>query len=103
MSKQKDLNQEMAEFLLAWDGHKMTQFLRDAYEIFELYNIRPGKDWVADLVGEFDKDDVRVVRTIYLMSKLAQNFGAELLKLHCQFKGLPVRMEKAAADFKEKT
>lgn len=92
----KNIENEIADFLMQWDYNKMADFLEDVMELFDLYNIRLGHDWVLDLVGADDVKNVRLTRTVYIMSKIAIKYGSHLYKLNCTFKSLPHRMEEIA-------
>lgn len=95
MKKQKKtLEQLINEFLEEWDCKHMIAFLRDIIPLFELYDVEDEDDWVKDAVGEEDERNVRLVRTVYLMSKIAEFHAGKLCSLKIGFKDLWQRMEK---------
>ncbi len=89
----KTLEQEINEFLEKWDAEKMTSFLRDIVPIFELYDVADEGDWVEDAVGKSNERNVRLIRTVYLISKLAESHAGTLAHLKINFKDLYKRME----------
>ena len=70
MPKQKQtLEQEINEFLNYWDLKQMQDFFRDIIPLFDLYNIpEEQEDWVEKAVGEDNVSNVRLIRTVYLLS-----------------------------------
>lgn len=94
MSKNKSIEQEINEFLEKWDAHKLTSFLRDIIPLFELYDVADEGDWVAEAVGEENERNVRLLRTVYLLSRIAEFHAGILATTKLDFKSLYRRMEK---------
>lgn len=90
----KTLEQEINEFLEKWDVNQMCDFLRDTLPLFELYNVDDSDDWVKDIVGEENKTNVRLIRTVYLISIIAERHAGPLANIKINFKDLHSRMEK---------
>jgi len=61
--------------------------------LLELYNVDEDNDWVKDVVGDEDVRTVRLIRTVYLVSKLAQKHSGMLSVINIRFKDLWKRME----------
>lgn len=95
MAKKKDINEEINDFLSSWDCEKMISFLREIIPLFELYDVEDESDWVKDAVGEENERNVRLIRTVYLMSRIAEFHSGRLCSLNVRFKHLWKRMEKA--------
>jgi hypothetical protein len=93
MSK-KTIEQEINEFLERWDCKQMVSFIQDTLPLYELYNVEENDDWVKDVVGEEDTQNVRLIRTVYLVSKIAENHAGMLAMLKMTHKDLFRRMEK---------
>lgn len=96
MRKKKDLNDLINEFLEVWDCRAMTTFLRDIIPLFELYDVEDEDDWVEKKVGG-DAENVRtirLIRTVYLMSRIAEFHAGKLCNLNFNFKSLWQKMEK---------
>jgi len=68
-------------------------FTLDVFPLFELYNIEEEDDWVKDSVGASDVHNVRLIRTVYLMSKIAENHAGRLCLMNLNFKNLWKRMQ----------
>jgi hypothetical protein len=93
MRIRKTLEQEINEFLDKWDRDQMCNFLRDIIPLFDLYDVENDSDWVKDIVGEDDFNNVRLIRTVYLVSRIAEFHGGVLSTLKINFKDLYKRME----------
>jgi len=94
MKKKKTLEEEINEFLEFWDCEKMCSFLRDIEPLFELYNVTEEDDWVADAVGKEDERNVRLIRTVYLVSRIAELHTGKLSLVRMNFKDLYRKLEK---------
>lgn len=94
MSKRQTLEQEINEFLEKWDCEKHTSFISDIIPILELYDVDEHNDWVMDEVGKDDVRNVRLIRTVYLISRLAYNHSGTFAIINFRFKDLWKRMEK---------
>jgi len=94
MGKKKTLEQEINEFFQVCHADKLCDFLRDIIPLFELYDVQDENDWVKDEVGEENERNVRMIRTVYLMSRLAEFQSGMLCTIRAQFKDLYKRMEK---------
>lgn len=90
----KNIEHELNEFLEEWDVQKLVAFLKDIMPLCELYNVSEDDDWVKDIVGEDGHKDIRLLRTMYLMSKIAENHSGKLAILRSKFPRLYERMEK---------
>ena len=97
MRIKKTLEQEINEFLGKWDADKMSSFLRDIIPLFELYDVEEDADWVKDAVGESNERNVRLIRTVYLVSRIAEFHAGALASIKMNFKDLYRRMEKQRA------
>lgn len=94
MAKKKDLETEINEFLEYFDCEKMTEFLRDIIPLFELYDVEDESDWVKDAVGEENERNVRLIRTVYLMSRIAEHHSGTLATIRMNFRNIWQRMEE---------
>jgi len=93
--KKKDIETEINEFLNYFDCEKCTNFLRDIIPLFELYDVDEEDDWVRKKVGDEDMLNVRLIRTVYLMSIIAENHGPVLVGIRSKFRNMWQRMEKS--------
>ncbi len=96
MARKKHLEQEINEFLEYWDCDQLTAFLRDIIPLFELYDVENEADWVSDAVGEENERNVRLIRTVYLVSRIAETHAGRLCNIKIHFKDLWKRMELQA-------
>ena len=104
MTKNKSLDDQMNSFLDLWDCNQMTAFLRDIIPLFQLYDVDDENDWVRDAVGKDDEQTVRIIRTIYLISRIAEFHASKLCAIKFDFKNLYLKMEnvKEEVDFLDK-
>lgn len=96
MSKKKTLEHEINDFLTKWDQDQMMSFIEDIWPLFELYNVDEHDDWVKDRVGKEEVQNIRLIRTVYLVSKIAENHASLLCALKINFKNLSSRLEQEA-------
>lgn len=94
MPKKKSLEQEINEFLDLWDCKQLCAFLRDIIPLFELYDVDDEDDWVKEAVGEENQRNVRLIRTVYLVSRIAEFHTGKLCSVKMNFKDIYKRMEK---------
>lgn len=95
----RSLEEELDEFLELWGLREMLSFVEDFGEILHLYNVSEEDDWVEKALGEkVHVRDVRIARTIYLISRAAEVYGGRLCRIKAAHPGLWRRMEKAAFD-----
>lgn len=94
MAVKRTLEEEINKFLERWDCDHMTAFLRDIIPLFELYDVENEDDWLLDVVGEEDERNVRLIRTVYLVSKIAENHSGILAHIRINHKRLWERLEK---------
>lgn len=94
MARKKTLEQEINSFLEIWDCKRLCDFLRHIIPLFELYDVEDEDDWVADAVGKEDEQNVRLIRTIYLLSQIAEFHAGVMCRTNVEFKNLWKRMEK---------
>lgn len=94
MKKKKTIEDEIIDFLNSWGSDEMTSFLRDIIPLFELYDVDEENDWVKEAVGEEDERNIRLIRTVYLVSRIAEFHAGKLCFIKMNFKNLYLKMEK---------
>lgn len=90
----KDLQQEINEFLEVFDVKTLISFLECTIPLTELYDVEENSDWVEDYVGKDQVSTIRMIRTVYLISKLAETSGGKLATVKARFGKLYKRLEK---------
>ena len=96
MKKKKTIEDGINEFLTIWGYEQMASFLRDIVHLFKLYDVEDENDWVNQEVGEENATDIRLIRTVYLISRIADFHAGTLCTLKIKYKELWNRMEKEA-------
>ncbi len=94
----KSLQDEINEFLMVWDCETMNGFFREIADLFDLYNVEEEDDWVKDEVGDEDERTIRLIRTVYLISRIAEFHAGKLCTLKMQFRDLWKRMIQESAN-----
>lgn len=101
--KKLSLDEEIDSFLEDWDVKNMVAFLHHILPLFELYDVDEEDDWVGQAVGDVHARNIRLIRTVYLMSQIAEFHGEMLRFLNVKYKGLWKRMKKRVDDGQEDT
>lgn len=103
MGKRKSLEEEINAFLEKWDCKQQIAFLRDIIPLFELYDVEDEDDWVAEKVGGDEENvrNVRLIRTVYLVSRICAFHAGMMCTINCHFKDLWKKMEKQGAETKD--
>jgi hypothetical protein len=96
----KELPQEIEEFITDFDFDKLSSFLMDVIPLVELYAVEEDNDWVLKEVGPEDTDNVRIVRTVYLISKMSERHSGILAKIRAKYARLWEKIEKNAVEKK---
>lgn len=89
----KSIEDQINEALDFWDCKKQIAFLRDILPLFELYDVEDEDDWVKEAVGEENERNVRLIRTVYLISKIAEFHAGSLASFRIKFPRLYEKME----------
>lgn len=92
------LEAEIESFVESFGSKELCAFFKDVFPLFELYNVEEDDDWVKDTVGELNVKNVRLIRTVYLMSKIAENHAGKLCLINMNFKNLWKRLCVNAAE-----
>jgi hypothetical protein len=92
--KKKSVHEEIEDFLEVWDFQTLKSFLIEIIQIAHLYNVDENDDWVADMVGEENEKNVRLIRTVYLLSRIATFHAGKFANINVNYKNLWKKMEK---------
>lgn len=98
MKLKPSLEEDINSFLEVWDCKQQIDFLKDIIPLFELYDVDDENDWVRDVVGELNERNVRLIRTVYLVSIIAENHAGILCSIKMKFKNIFKRMQKDVID-----
>lgn len=89
----KTIEEEIEKFIEFYDCKELSAFFKDVFPLFELYNVEEEDDWLEELVGESNARNVRLIRTVYLMSIIAENHVEKFYLINRNFKKLWKRMQ----------
>lgn len=91
------VHDEIERFFETWDGPAIIAFLRDLQPVFELYDVESEEeDWVRLAVADGEQHQIRLIRTVYLMSKIADFHAGKLAMIKMLHKDLWRKMEREA-------
>lgn len=92
----KSLEEQIERFFNDWNCIQMTDFLRDIIPILELYDNTDTT--IDDAVGNDDEAirNVRMVRMVYLVSRLADLYSGKLCRLKADYKNLWKKIEEVS-------
>lgn len=88
------LEEEINQFVEDWTAEKLIELFKDIFPLCELYDADEKYDWVEDIVGCEQRDEIRLVRTAYLVSKIADRHAGKLAHMKAKYPKLWQRMEK---------
>ena len=102
MKSQLDLNQdklnklegELCRFLDIWPLEQFTEFMRCVHNLMEMYDITDENNWIEKIVAPEDMRNVVLIRTAYLMSKIAEKFASKLYQTASKLPKFCHRLEK---------
>ena len=98
MSKKRDIHTELVEFYETWRTSDIENFLRECICLFELYDVEDENDWVEKAVGKENEMNVRMIRTVYLLSRISDFFSGKMCKTNGTHPKLWQRLEKHAKE-----
>lgn len=90
----KSFEDTVVEAFKFMDFSHFKLMLKDLVYIYELYDVDDEDNWLKDAVGEEDEINVRIIRTVYLMSRIAENHGSLLIAFKARFPKLWEKIEK---------
>jgi hypothetical protein len=101
MRMNRTIEEEINDFLNTYGPATFKVFLEDVEPLYDLYNSVEDEDWMeaCDDVGEVN--DIRLIRSVYLMSKIADLHALNLSKMRNSFRGLWIRMTKEAKQWEK--
>lgn len=94
-SSTKSLEQELNDFMDVWHKEKVASLLKDIIPFFELFHVeKESEEDFEEYKDEPYEAQVRILRTVYLLSRLAHTHAGDLCMMNVNFKNLWARMEK---------
>ena len=99
MSYKKPLGEEVNGILEIFGPDQLLEFLKIGWELYDLYGRDEDGDWVEEIVGD-DVDHVRLARTAYLLSALAEKTHKPFSKIHRQHPDFYLKAERLANSLK---
>lgn len=95
MGYKRSLGDEVNGILELFGPDQLLEFLKIGWELYDLYGRDEEGDWVEEIVGD-DVDEVRLARTAYLLSALAEKTHKPFSKIHRQYPNFYLKAERLA-------
>lgn len=96
MPGKNDLGEAVNGILRIFGPDELTNLLRTTWELYDLYGRDEDGDWVEDAVGIENVDEVRLSRTAYILSSLAEQNAKLFDKINKRYPGFHKLAEKIA-------
>lgn len=90
----ESISKEINKFINLWDCNQMIAFFKQIYPLIELFEVTGKNDWVRDEVGEENAQNVRVLKMVYILSKIADMHAGRLCRIKIEHKNLWKRLEE---------
>lgn len=90
----KTIEQIINDALDDWGRAQQWAFLRDTMPLLELYNVDGDDDWLEQEVGGDEENvrTIRLIRSIYLISRIAEFHADKLIHFKCTYPNLYKKM-----------
>lgn len=98
MKKKKTLEEDIIDFIQYWDFDQMQKFMQDMFPLFELFQCGENEDLISKTVKKEDEINVRLIRMVYLISRVAEFHAGKLAGVKANFKDLYLKIEKQAEE-----
>jgi hypothetical protein len=92
--KKKTIEDEINEIIQIFDCNAAVGLFQEIQELLHLYDVSEDSDWVEALVGEENTDQVRLVRTCYIASRMAEKFSSVFCSIKIRHPKFWERLEK---------
>ena len=92
----RSIEEEIEKFLEIWDVKQIVSFLNDIIPLFTLYDVDENDDWLEKIVKKEDLNNVRLIRTVYLLSKIAENHSGKMSSIKIHHRNIHKRLEEIA-------
>lgn len=95
--KKKDVKETINKALDFWTCSDQLKFMKEVVALFRLYDVDEENDWVEEIVGTEDLQNVRLMRTMIIISRIAEFHGTTLFNFKLHFPNLYKEMEDHVA------
>jgi hypothetical protein len=89
----KPLEDRLLDFLGIWDLKALQGLLIELYEIYALYDVDEDDDWLEKDDGGKNVRNVRLIRTVYLLSRIGDLYAGKLCRSSAANKNLWKELE----------
>lgn len=96
----KTIHEEIGEMLQDFPAADLIALLRNMVPLWQLFDVDDESDWVANIVGEEDESNVRMIRALFLVSKLSDACSGMLCRISFKHKGFWKRLEAFREELK---
>jgi len=94
----KPIEDEINELLGIVDMDCINLFFKELYYLFALFDVDEKDDWLEKLVGPSNVREVRLIRTCYIASRLAEHFSSKFCSIKAHHPKFWERLQKYVED-----
>jgi len=94
MKPKKTTAEEISEAFYFFDFNQFKSMIYDFSSIYELYNMDDEDNWLKEECDQEHEINVRIIRTVYILSKISENYTGMLLGFKLKFPKLWEKLEK---------
>lgn len=92
--KKLSIEDQINGFLNDFDLDDMRLFLEICGEVFFLFDVDQDDDWIEKKVGAENCSNIRLIKSVYLISKMSEFFAGRLCIMKMKYPQLYKKMEK---------
>lgn len=89
----EQLEKNIQKFFEVWDFEQMNDLARFFIEFLEVFELDKDLDWEKEVLQNEDKRNVKIIRCVYIILKLADLYSGKLLCTKAEFKNLWKKLE----------
>ena len=95
MARPKTIEEHINLAINTWGFKDLSSFMDDIIPLVQLFDFDKNNDWLLkDLIPE-DRNNVRLIRSMYIISKIAENHAGNLVKFKATLPKLYLKLEEA--------
>lgn len=94
MRKKRPIEDEINDMMEEYGARHICGLIREIYEFYELYDVDENDDWIEKQVGAENAREVRIIRTCYLLSRMAELHAGMLIGIRTKYPMLYKRLHK---------
>lgn len=89
----EDLEEKVQMFFEKWSFDEMNDLARFFIEFLEVFELDKDLDWEKEVLANEDVRNVKIIRCMYIVLKMADLYSGKLVATKVEFKGLWRKLE----------